>query len=287
MNALRIPACLLASCLIAQGTARGRDASKEIANSIEMKLVLIPAGKFVMGSPTGEAERNTNEDQHEVAITRPFYLGVHTVTQRQFLKVMGKNPSFFQPRNGGGLEHPVEQVRWGDAREFCKRLSALTEEKKAGRTYRLPSEAEWEYACRAGTTTTFNVGDTLSSKQANFNGNFPYGRAEKGPFLGKTAKVGSYPANAWGLYDMHGNVLQWCNDWYDPDYYKKSPKDNPKGPEKGVAATGFGSNFFVVVRGGCWLDEGRACRSARRFRLQQSEPYRWTGFRVVCDVAGK
>jgi formylglycine-generating enzyme len=287
MNTLRIPACLLASCLIAQGAARGEDAAKEITNSIGMKLVLIPAGKFIMGSPANEAERDAGEDQHEVAITRPFYLGVHPVTQSQFEKIMAKNPSFFHPKNGGSPDHPAEQVRWGDAREFCKKLSALPEEKKAGRTYRLPSEAEWEYACRAGTTTPFNVGEALSSKQANFNGNFPYGNAEKGPFLRHTEKVGSYPPNAWGLYDMHGNVLQWCNDWYDPNYYKNSPKEDPKGPEKGVVETGFGSNFFVVVRGGCWLDEGRACRSDRRFRLQQSEPYRWTGFRVACDVAGK
>ncbi len=287
MNAFRILACLLASCLIAQGLARCEEAAKEITNSIGMRLVLIPAGKFVMGSPATEAEREAGEDQHEVAITRPFYLSVHAVTQGQFEKVMGKNPSFFHPKNGGSPDHPAEQVRWHEAREFCTRLSALPEEKKAGRTYRLPSEAEWEYACRAGTTTPFNVGDALSSTQANFNGNFPYGGAEKGPSLRQTEKVGSYPPNAWGLYDMHGNVLQWCNDWYDPDYYKKSPKENPKGPEKGVVATGFGGNFFVVVRGGCWLDEGRACRSARRFRLQQTEPYRWTGFRVACDVAGK
>jgi formylglycine-generating enzyme required for sulfatase activity len=287
VNALRIPACLLASCLIAQGPARGQGAAREVTNSVGMKLVLVPAGKFVMGSPATEAEREAGEGQHEVAITRPFYLGAHTVTQGEFAKVMGKNPSFFQPRNGGGPDHPAEQVRWGEAREFCARLSALPEEKKAGRTYRLPSEAEWEYACRAGTTTPFNVGDTLASRQANFNGNFPYGGAEKGPFLRRTAKVGSYPPNAWGLYDMHGNVYEWCNDWYDPDYYKKSPRENPKGPQKGVVPTGFGGHFFVVVRGGCWLDEGRACRSARRFRLQQSEPYRWTGFRVACDVAGK
>ena len=287
MHAFSILACLLASCLIAQGSARGQETAKEITNSINIKLVLIPPGKFVMGSPAAEADREAGEDQHEVAITRPFYLGAHTVTQGQFEKVMGKNPSFFHPKNGGGLDHPAEQVRWGEAREFCTKLSALPEEKKAGRTYRLPSEAEWEYACRAGAITPFNVGDALSSKQANFNGNFPYGGAEKGPFLRRTEKVGSYPPNAWGLYDMHGNVLQWCNDWYDPNYYKRSPKENPTGPEKGVMATGFESNFFVVVRGGCWLDEGRACRSARRFRLQQSEPYRWTGFRVVCDVAGK
>jgi formylglycine-generating enzyme required for sulfatase activity len=287
MNALRIPACLLAACLIAPGPARGEDAAKEITNSIGMKLVLIPAGKFVMGSPAGEAERDANEVQHEVAITRPFYLGAYPVTQGQFQKVMGGNPSFFQPRNGGSPDHPVEQVRWVGAHEFCRRLSELPEEKKAGRVYRLPSEAEWEYACRAGTTTPFNLGDALSSKQANFNGNFPYGGAERGPFLQRTAKVGSYPPNAWGLYDMHGNVYEWCQDWYDPDYYKKSPAENPKGPEKGVVPTGFRHESFVVVRGGCWLDEARACRSARRFRLQQSEPYRWTGFRVACDVAGK
>jgi formylglycine-generating enzyme required for sulfatase activity len=287
VNASRILGCLLASCLIAQGSARRQDDAREMTNSIGMKLVLIPAGKFVMGSPATEAEREAGEEQHEVAITRPFYLGAYTVTQDQFRNVMGKNPSFFQANKGGGPDHPAEQVRWGEAREFCRRLAALPEEKKGGRTYRLPSEAEWEYACRAGTTTPFNVGGALSSNQANFNGNFPYGDAEKGPFLRRTAKVGSYPPNAWGLYDMHGNVLEWCNDWYDPDYYRKSPRENPKGPEKGVVATGFDSNFFVVVRGGCWLDEGRACRAARRFRLQQSEPYRWTGFRVACDVASK
>jgi formylglycine-generating enzyme required for sulfatase activity len=277
---------LLASCLIASEAARSQDAGKEISNSIGMRLVRIPAGKFVMGSPATEVEREAGEVQHEVAITRPFYLGVYTVTQAQYLQVMEKNPSFFHPKNGGSLDHPAEQVKWNDARVFCANLSALAEEKKAGRTYRLPSEAEWEYACRAGGTTPFNVGDGLSSKQANFYGNFPYGGADKGPFLGRTAKVGSYPPNAWGLYDMHGNVLQWCNDWYDPNYYKKSPRENPKGPNKGAMPTGFDNNFFVVCRGGCWLDEGRACRSARRFRLQQSEPYRWTGFRVACDVIG-
>jgi formylglycine-generating enzyme required for sulfatase activity len=284
---VRISACLLASCLIAQGSARSQEAAKEITNSIGMKLVLIPAGKFVMGSPANEAEREDGEEQHEVAITRPFFMGAYLVTQGQFEKVMGKNPSFFHPKNGGSPDHPADQVRWNDAREFCTKLSALPEEKKAGRTYRLPTEAEWEYACRAGTTTAFNVGDTLSSKQANFNGNHPYGAGEKGPFLRHPEKGGSYPPNAWGLYDMHGNLLEWCNDWYDPGYYKHSPKEDPKGPEKGVVSTTFRNDFFVVVRGGCWLDEARACRSARRFRLQQSEVYRWAGFRVACEVAAK
>jgi formylglycine-generating enzyme required for sulfatase activity len=287
MNALRILTCLSAVCLIAPSPARTDQAVEEITNSIGMKLARIPAGKFLMGSPATEAEREAGEHQHKVAITRPFYLGVYPVTQGQYQKLMAGNPSFFNPNNGGSRDHPVEQVRWGGALAFCNKLTALPEEKKAGRTYRLPSEAEWEYACRAGTTTPFNVGDALSSKQANFNGNFPYGVASKGPYLRRTAKVGSYRPNAWGLYDMHGNVLEWCNDWYDPAYYKKSPKENPQGPKKGVVSTGFRNNFFVVVRGGCWLDEARACRSARRFRLQQTDPYRWTGFRVACDVAGK
>ncbi len=290
MSMLRSLTCLLALtwiAVISWPTTRGQDADKAITNSIDMKLAYIPAGKFLMGSPSSEPERDANELQHEVEISRPFYLGVYPVTQAQWLKVMPKNPSHFDARNGGGPLYPVDQVRPAEAAEFCRKLSALPEEKKAGRVYRLPTEAEWEYACRAGTKTAFNVGHSLSSTQANFNGNYPYGSGTKGPFLRKTSKVGSYPPNAWGLYDMHGNVWQWCSDFYDPDYYKTSPAKDPRGPAKGVMSTGFQPNCFVVIRGGCWLDEARACRSARRFRLQPSEPYQWVGFRVACDVTGK
>jgi formylglycine-generating enzyme required for sulfatase activity len=257
-----------------------------ITNSVDMKLVPIPAGKFLMGSPADERERDLEELQHEVVIGKRFYMGMHEVTQGQFQRVLGKNGSHFLPKNGGGPDHPVEQVRWTEAVAFCTRLSQLDAEGKAGRVYRLPTEAEWEYACRAGSTTAFHFGDGLSSTQANFNGNYPLGQAAKAPFLQKTAKVGSFPPNAWGLYDMHGNVSEWCADWYDPDYYKNSPKEDPKGPGKGVVATGFAEDHFRVVRGGCWLDEARACRSAYRFRLQSSEPYRLVGFRVVCLVSG-
>ena len=266
--------------------ARARQGDKVLTNSIDMKLVPIPTGKFRMGSPAGEDERDAEELPHEVVITRPFYLGVHEVTQGQFERVTGKNPSFFHKKNGGGPEHPVEQVRWGEAVDFCRRLSTLPAEVKAGRTYRLPTEAEWEYACRAGAATPFHFGGSLSSAQANFNGNHPYGGAAKGPYLKRTAPVGSYPPNAWGLFDMHGNVGEWCGDWYDPDYYKNSPKEDPKGPAQGVLPTGFGNDFYLVVRGGCWLDEARGCRAAYRFRLMPSDPYRWTGFRVVCEVTG-
>jgi formylglycine-generating enzyme required for sulfatase activity len=224
--------------------------------------------------------------QHPVEITRPFYLGAYEVTQAQYQKVMDQNRAHFSDKNGGGPDHPVEQVTWVEAVSFCGKLSGLPAEKKAGRRYRLPTEAEWEYACRAGTTTPFHFGKGLSSTQANFDGNHPYGDAAKGPYLRKTAKVGSYKPNAWGLYDMHGNVAEWCSDYYDPDYYKNSPKEDPTGPAKGVLNTGF-SSFFHVVRGGCWLDEARGCRSAYRFRLQPGQPYRLVGFRVVCVVDGK
>ena len=189
---------------------------QDFTNSIGMRLVLIPAGKFIMGSPKDEKDRGDDEDQHEVEITKPFYLGVYTVTQAEYEKIMKTNPSWFSARGKGKdkvanvdtAQFPVEMVSWNDAVAFCKKLSELPEEKKAGRTYRLPTEAEWEYACRAGTSTAFHFGNSLSSTQANFDGNYPYGKAGKGPYLGRTAKVDSYPANAFGLYDMHGGIIK-------------------------------------------------------------------------------
>jgi formylglycine-generating enzyme required for sulfatase activity len=276
--------CLLAAVAADRGSTR--DSDKMTTNAIGMKLAPIPAGSFLMGSPRDEPERDTDERQHEIVITKPFYMGVYEVTQREYERVMGKNPSVFHQKNGGGPEYPVDQVLWGEAVEFCKKLSELPAEKQAGRLYRLPTEAEWEYACRAGTKAVFHFGNSLSSTQANFNGQYPYGGADKGPYLEKTAKVGSFQANAFGLFDMHGNVAEWCADWYDPDYYRHSPKEDPQGPSKGVVATGFG-DFYHVVRGGCWLDEGRGCRAAYRFRFMPSDRYRLVGFRVVCDLAGK
>jgi len=280
--ALLLP--LVAAGLYPAGAAP--TAEDVITNSLGMKLVRIPAGKFVMGSPPGEADRDPEEEQHEVVISQPFYLGAYEVTQAQYQQIQakGKNPAHFTAQNGGGPQHPVEQVSWAGAVEFCQRLSDLADERKAGRAYRLPTEAEWEYACRAGTTAAFAFGDSLGATQANFNGNYPQGDAPPGPYLRKTAKVGSYAPNAWGLYDMHGNVAEWCADWYDPEYYRHSPRDDPKGPDKGVLSTGFGKDCYHVCRGGCWLDEARACRSAYRFRLQSTEPYRLVGLRVVCVI---
>src|SRR5262249_6612688 len=155
-----------------------------------------------------------------VAITKPFFLGVYEVTQGEYAKVMGKTArgAIFNQNRGGGPDHPMENVTWYQAVEYCRKLSAQAEERKTGRKYRLPTEAEWEYACRAGTRAAFHFGDSLSAKQANFNGHFPYGGAEKGSYLRKTSKVGSYRPNAWGLYDMHGNVAEWCSDFYDKNY---------------------------------------------------------------------
>ena len=291
--------CALA-VLLAAGPSAAQDDSREkiVTNSIGMKLAFIPAGTFRMGSPAGEAERDDEELQHDVTITKPFYMGVTEVTQAQFQKIMkgvlkanryrsgGPNPSQFKESRGGGPDHPVEQGRWSEVVKFCEVLSALPEEKSAGRTYRLPTEAEWEYASRAGTKTVFHFGNSLSSRQANFNGAFPYGGGEKGPYLRKTCPVATGKPNAWGLYDMHGNVWEWCSDYYDKDYYRRSPKEDPKGPEKGVIPTGFGSRYFRVARGGCWLDEARACRSAYRFRFMPDVRHRLVGFRVVCETGG-
>jgi formylglycine-generating enzyme required for sulfatase activity len=255
-----------------------------ITNSIGMKLVPIPAGRFTMGSPYGEIEREPDEVLHEVTITKPFYMGVYEVTQAEFVRFMDpKIRANFHSDNGGGPDYPMENVLWVEADEFCKKLSASDAEKRAGRKYRLPTEAEWEYACRAGTSSAFHSGDSLSSLQTNLNGNRPYGTAAKGPYLRKTAKVGSYEPNAFGLYDMHGNVAEWVADWYDPDYYNNCPEEDPLGPPMGTLPDDYG-NFFLIARGGSWLDDARACRSAYRMRAMHRNRYWLIGFRVACDV---
>ncbi len=259
-----------------------------ITNSVKMKLAHIPAGTFMMGSPRSEAERDDKEERHEVTLTRPFYIGVYEVKQSEYAEVMRGSKEFKDRSSFKGANRPVENVEWKKTQLFCQRLTARAEEKSAGRRYRLPTEAEWEYACRAGTSTAFHVGDALSSDQANMNGKYPAGGAKPGKYLRQTAVVGSYKENAFGLHDMHGNVAEWCSDWYDPEYYLDSPEEDPLGPPLGVVDTKFTNNgkqnFFVVVRGGCWVDDGRACRSAYRYRAMPNTQYRLIGFRVVCEV---
>jgi formylglycine-generating enzyme required for sulfatase activity len=246
---------------------------RRLSNDLGMTFVLIPPGTFRMGSPASEAERSSDEGpQHEVELTDPFYMSIYPVTQRQFQFVMGYNPAFFTEARGGGPEFPVESTTWHEANEFCRKLSRLPAEMQAKRSYRLPTEAEWEYACRGGLPAPFSSGLTLSSREANFNGNYPYGMVGRGPYREMTSKVGSFSPNPFGLFDMHGNVWEWCADYYERLYYKNSPRDNPTGPEQGE---------LRVVRGGSCFNIGRFCRSAYRFAITPGNRDRDVGMRVV------
>lgn len=252
--------------------AKGTELLLKLAatNSIGMKLAYVPPGEFTMGSPDAEVNRYPNEGpQHRVRITKPFYIGVYEVKQSEYEKVMNKNPSSFKD----SPDHPVEMVNWNDAVEFCKKLSEFSEEKRAGRIYRLPTEAEWEYACRAGTTTVFHYGNSLSPNQANFDGNHPYA-TEKGQKIGKTTRVGSYVPNAFGLYDMHGNVWEWCLD--DARVYQQTDKpiEDPVGPTD--------NDKQRVFRGGNWNNEGFYARSALRYPEPLLNTHPNLGFRIVC-----
>ena len=226
----------------------------ESADSIGMEFKLIPAGTFTMGDASGDDD----ETPHEVTLTKPFKMGVHEVTQAQYEQVMGVNPSEYK-----GANNPVEMVSWEDAVEFCRRLSELPAEKAAGNVYRLPTEAEWEYACRAGTTTKFSFGDD----ESDF-GEYGWYRENSGR---TTHPVGSKLPNAWGLYDMHGNVWEWCQDWYG-DYPSGSVTD----------PSGATSSSYRVLRGGGWDYSADGCRSAYRGRgLPSFRDYGRLGFRVV------
>jgi formylglycine-generating enzyme required for sulfatase activity len=213
-------------------------------NSIGMKFVRIPAGEFTMGSPNTEKGRGDDEIRRKIIFSKALYLGVVPVTQEQWQTIMGDNPSYFK----GEKNLPLEQISWRDCQTFCQKLSA-----KDKKLYRLPTEAEWEYACRAGTTTPYHFGATLSTEQANYNGNFTYGPGKKGLYREKTTPVGSFPANAWGLYDMHGNVWQWCHDWHGG--YSNQEFIDPRGPKAGKNR---------VLRGGSWGSHPIFCRSANR-----------------------
>ncbi len=231
--------------------AQPKDSPKDFTNSIGMKFVWIKPGSFMMGSPKEEKERFDFETQHKVTLTKGFYMGVYTVTQEQWKEVMGNNPSSFK----GEKNLPVETVSWDDCQEFIKKLR-----EKDKKQYRLPSEAEWEFACRAGTTTPFHFGETISTDQANYNGDFTYGEGKKGVHRKKTTPVGSFPANAWGLHDMHGNVMEWCQDCWS-DYPQKDVVDptGPEKPEKGESR---------VLRGGSWSGYPLHCRSANRYGIE-------------------
>jgi len=275
------------------------------SKSIGLELVAINAGEMSMGSPNAEASRRPDEAEHVVRITAPFLLATHEVTQDEYELVMKSNPSGFHAKGPGKDKvvrtstrwFPVETVSWYDAVEFCNRLSIrdgyepyykLADVKRqadaiasadvsiaGGNGYRLPTEAEWEFACRAGTTTAYHFGKDTRYGLTNCKPlmvSSGYGMSLKWPDLGRTARVGTYPPNSLGLCDMHGNVAEWCWDWYDKDYYAQSPKADPSGPDRGT---------HRVLRGGSWLVSEGSCRSASRFFHAPSERKDYAGFRVA------
>ena len=263
-----------------QASFRGRGAGD--ARKVHgIDLCWCPPGRFVMGSPRSEPDRRPGEDQVEVTLTHGFWMAKYETTQGLWTRVAGALPGPLTKELPAGDDLPVGNVNFPETEEFCRRLTErghrsgeLPEEWE----FRLPTEAQWEYACRAGTTTATSFGDSLSSKQANFKGK-PYNGGEPGPSLNRAAPVGSYPANPWGLHDMHGNTFEWCRDWYhgrlpggtDPDLY--AARDTAQRSEHG--------DISRVRRGGCWSDDGWPCRSAFRLRFEPDRRYDHIGFRVV------
>jgi formylglycine-generating enzyme required for sulfatase activity len=237
-----------------------RPSGRVFTNSLGMKFVGCPAGTFLMGSPQGEEGRDDDETQHPVTLSHGLYLAAYPVTQGQWQAVMGSNPSKF-----AGEDRPVESVSWEDCQEFCRKLSG-----RDGQRYRLPTEAEWEYACRSGTTTPFSFGKTISTEQANYNGEFTYGTGRKGVNRRQTTPVGSFPANAWGFFDLHGNVWEWCQDGYGP--YPLTAIKDPQNVSGGAAR---------VLRGGAWCLDPANCRSARRHKSAPANRGSGVGCRVV------
>ena len=238
-----------------------------VKNSIGMTFVRIPAGTFRMGDDA--SGRSLEGPVHEVKITRPVYVSVVPVTQAQYEAVKGKNPSKFNRHHGGGPEYPVEHLTWDQAFRFCDRLARMPDEQVHRRSYRLPTEAEWEYACRAGTTTDYACGDKLTGQDALFATS---GHKHSGKW---TCPVAQFPGNAFGLHDMHGNVQEWVNDWFDEYYYFDSPPADPQGPKAGQ---------LRVVRGGCYGMLPIDCRSAARRGHAPDSASETIGFRVVMDV---
>ncbi|NEP20091.1 MAG: formylglycine-generating enzyme family protein [Leptolyngbya sp. SIO4C1] len=244
---------------------------KEAVGDVTFNMVAIAGGSFMMGSPEGQGGED-EKPQHEVTVPS-FLMSKYPVTQAQWRAVAGlpkinrnltANPAHFE-----GDDRPVEQVSWDDATEFCQRLTKHTD-----REYRLPSEAEWEYACRAGTTPPFYFGETLTSDIANYDANYTYGSGPKGEYRQQTTEVATFPANAFGLYDMHGNVWEWCLDhWHEN--YEGAPADGSAWLEDGEADR-------RVLRGGSWDSIPVYCRSADRYWVARDLSYNYVGFRVVC-----
>jgi formylglycine-generating enzyme required for sulfatase activity len=248
--------------------------TEDLGDGVKLTLMLMPTGEFLMGAPEDELKSEDNErPQHRVQVPQ-FLMGRYPVTQVQWRVVAGypqesqeldPNPSEFK-----GDNHPVENVSWEDAQEFCQRLST-----KSGKTYCLPSEAQWEYACRAGTTTPFHYGEMITSDLVNFDGNYTYNDSPKGEYRQQTSEVGVFPANDWGLHDMHGNVWEWCEDDWHGDY-EGAPSDGSAWVETDR------KELYRLLRGGSWFYLPEHCRSACRSIITRDGRINGIGFRVSC-----
>lgn len=268
-----LPACSQQSSSARSATNQpepGEVRTIDLGAGVTLDLVWIPAGTFGMGSPASEKEgldammkAYSDETQHQVTLTQGFWMGKFEVTQEQWTQIMGSNPSRYTHATG----LPVERVNWIECQDFVRKLNLLI----PGGGFSLPSEAQWEYACRAGTKEPFSFGETISTDQANYDGTKIYGGGQQGVLRGKTVPVGSFPANAWGLHDMHGNVYEWCVDWYDK--CSAMPVIDPQGPTVGESR---------VLRGGSYSAPPAFCRSA--WRMTGPPPdYRDSGigFRII------
>ena len=259
--------------------------TEDLGNGINLDMVAIPGGKFLMGTEDKEVERlckkydwewfKNEKPQHQVTV-QPFYMAKYPITQAQWRQIASRtdlevergldvNPARFKDREDSD-RRPVEQVSWDDAIEFCKRLSQLT-----GQEYRLPSEAEWEYACRAGTTTPFYFGETITGELANYNANYTYADEPKEQYRQQTTRVGQFPPNGFGLYDMHGNVFEWCADYWHENY-EGAPNDG---------SPWLKNSNFPMLRGGSWVSLHHECRSAYRASFPDDRPV-LIGLRIAC-----
>ncbi|RDH87974.1 MAG: formylglycine-generating enzyme family protein [endosymbiont of Escarpia spicata] len=241
-------------------------------SGVTQRMRWVNPGSFMMGSPEAELERDDDEFQHQVTITQGYWLADTACTQGLWEVVMGNNPSRFK-----GEDRPVESVSWQDVAGFLDRLN----QQQPDPGLRLPTEAEWEYACRAGTETPFASGEQISTEQANYDGNYPYNDGPKGPYREETIEVKALAEgiNTWGLHQMHGNVIEWCADWYGD--YPEGEDEDPVGPPKGVL------RGFRVLRGGSWVSGGRNLRSACRGIDDPGSRYLNIGFRLARGQNGR
>jgi formylglycine-generating enzyme required for sulfatase activity len=250
--------------------------TEDLGSGVRLTLMLIPADEFIMGAPEDEPESDDRErPQHLVRVSQ-FLLGCYPVTQEQWRVVAGYqeidkelNPDSSRFK---GDKRPVERVSWDDAQEFCQRLST-----KTGKNYRLPSEAEWEYACRAGTLTPFSFGEIITTEVANYNGNYTYSNGLQGKYCEETTDVGTFPANDWGLYDMHGNVVEWCEDDWHGSYNGATDDGSAWVDSEQI-------NVNKLLRGGSWGNFPWNCRSATRNNLTRDFINHDVGFRVCCEL---